>query len=736
MSDDIVRQIRDKLPILQLAGDHGLHIQQKGNRHFVLCPWHNEKSGSAELYTNQNKGYCHGCKKRFDSIDLWAYFNNCTTKEALKILAERFGINNQQQIKKRIVATYDYCDKEGRLLYQALRFEPKGFYQRRPDGKGGWINNLDGVELVPYQLTALLIGIEQGNKVYIVEGEKDVHTLQQIGLTATCNSGGAGKWKQEHSVYIPEGAEVIILPDNDPPGQEHAEMVTSQLLSRGCRVRVVNLPDLPPKGDVTDWLQVGHTKDELLQLVSNTEYITECVRVVEQSHVSNIVFHYTELGSAERLLHQNAGNIRYCPEISSFLLWDGKRWEKNNDGGIKRLIIKMVKDLHDTRNIPEPEVQLKWAKSCESRAKLESIAEIVKFLPDVPLSINEIDKEKYLINCMNGTINLKSGELMPHNKKHNISHLLPYTYKPYNVNADCRQWIKFLCEITNNDLEVMRYLWKLAGLCLSGDTTEHVLNIFYGANGRNGKGVFLEMIQRILGELQCVMPFATFEPKNAGGIPNDVARIAGKRLVIAQESNEGKRLDEAVIKSLTGGDMLTGRFLRAEYFDFFPTHKIILVTNNKPVIKETSNAIWSRIRLIPFEVSFAGREDKKLREKLESELPEILAWMVAGFAEWQSEGLQPPQSIKDACNEYRSEEDVVQTFIDENCYINENCQVGAKELYQTFIKWCEVNGEKPIGKKIFNNRIRGRGFNEVIGSWRMVKFIGIGLANIERQKAI
>lgn len=724
MSD--IQAIRDNLPIIQVASEYGLLITRQGNRHFISCPWHSEKTPSAELYPAQNKGFCHGCKQRFDSIDLWAHFNNCNNTEAVKRLAERFESNQQQ--KKRIVATYDYVDGRGELLFQAVRMEPKGFYQRRPDGRGGWVNNLKGIELVPYRLTELTAAIEQDQIIFIVEGEKDVESLNKHGLVATCNSGGAKKWTELHSQYFPAGCRVAILPDNDEPGREHGQIVAAQLHKRGCIVKVISLPELPPKGDVSDWLGAGHTQDELSQLVGNAPFWepVQSEPVIGLKH-----FHYTELGSAERLLYQNAGNVRFCPELNLFLVWDGKRWKKDTDGGIKRLAMQMVRGMYDISNVPEPEVQLKWAKTCESRAKLEAIVELTKALPGVPISINELDQEKYFVNCLNGTIDLKTGKLLPHNKEHNITHLLAFEYRPYDANKDCSRWVQFLCEITDNNLEIMRYLWKLAGLCLSGDTSEHVLNIFYGAEGRNGKGVFIQILQDILGELQCNLPFATFEPKNAGGIPCDIASMANKRLVIAQESNEGKRIDEATVKSLTGGDMLTGRFMRCDFFQFKPTHKIIMSTNNRPVIKETSNAIWARLRLIPFEVSFEGREDRRLIEKLQKEMPEIFAWCVAGFSEWQREGLEPPECIKQVCREYRAKEDVIQIFIDECCCTNEHVSAAAKDLYDTFITWAARNGEKPITRRVFYDRLESRKFKKYMSNG-ITRFKSIGLLDFKR----
>ncbi|MBP2657049.1 MAG: phage-related protein [Firmicutes bacterium] len=253
-------------------------------------------------------------------------------------------------------------------------------------------------------------------------------------------------------------------------------------------------------------------------------------------------FPFTDLGNAERFIYYHGTNIRYCPELKLFLVWDGKRWLKDVTGEIDRMAFKAVRAIkEDIQHLKEPksiEACLAWAKSSESRTKLLNMVELAKVQPSVPISISEMDQNKYYVNCLNGTIDLTSGELLPHNKEHKITHILPFEYKPYQIGQAMR-WVQFLCEVTDGNVEVMKYLWKLAGLCLSGDTSEHMLHILYGSKGRNGKGVFIGMLQEILGELMCVLPFSTFEPKNGGGIPNDIAAMAGKRLVIAQESNEG-----------------------------------------------------------------------------------------------------------------------------------------------------------------------------------------------------
>ena len=422
--------------------------------------------------------------------------------------------------------------------------------------------------------------------------------------------------------------------------------------------------------------------------------------------LDNGKFPLTELGNAERTLYQCKGDIRYCPELKSFLIWSGKRWRVDTDGGVMRRVVRMIRGLRNTTGAFDPEKQLKWAYQCEAKAKLEASAMLIKTLSGVPVHMTELNAQKYLFNCNNGTLDLKAGILLDHDKSHMLTHLTPINYDP---TAKAPTWIKFIGEITGGDLDVMRYLQKLAGLCLSGDTSEHLLNILYGG-GRNGKGVYLDIITDILGDLALTMPFSTFESTSKDAIPNDIAAMQGKRLIVAQESNEGKALNEAKVKALTGGDKLTGRFLHAEFFQFVPTHKIIMATNNRPAIKETTDAIWSRIRMIPFDVSFAGKEDHKLPDKLKEEYAGILVWMVEGFKMWQAEGLPAPASIKQASDEYRQDEDVFSVFLSECTEDKDDTKIKVKDLHREYIFWADQEGIKPFGVRELTNKLRKCGY--------------------------
>ena len=488
--NDSINQIKQQYGIIDAIKEAGASVSQKGKRYYAKCLFHSENTASMEVYPKQGNGYCHGCKKNFDAIDVYAIVNNISNAEAIKRLQERFGVTHNVPDKKELVAAYDYRGADGSLVYQVQRFShnngKKSFVQRRPDGKGGWFYDLKGVKPIPYRLPELLSAIEQGNMICIAEGEKCCNALTEAGLVATCNSGGAGKWGEKHSLYFPAGTKVSVFPDNDNVGHNHAKEVSSSLLERGCEVKIIELPGLPQKGDIADWFTLGGTKDNLLDIIANTANLSsaERAKVTARNGIftpgdnNRQTFNLTELGMAERVIYENNGTIRYCAESKQFYLWTGKRWQQDTDGEIRRLAAKTIRGLYDTRDAEDKVAQAKFAKSCETRSRIDNICALVKTLPGVPLSITQMDGNKYLLNCLSGTIDLRTQQLLPHNKAHNITHLLPFKYEPYQAETDCQRWVKFLLEITNNNLDIVRYLWKLAGLCLSGDTSEHVLNIF------------------------------------------------------------------------------------------------------------------------------------------------------------------------------------------------------------------------------------------------------------------
>ncbi len=273
--------------------------------------------------------------------------------------------------------------------------------------------------------------------------------------------------------------------------------------------------------------------------------------------------------------------------------------------------------------------------------------------------------------------------------------------------------------------ELRRFVQRATGYSATGDTSEQCMFINHGG-GNNGKSTFQEALGAALGDYAMRTPTETLMVRRSGGIPNDVARLKGARFVTASETEEGRRLAESLVKDLTGQDTISARFMRAEWFDFKPTHKLWLATNHRPEIRGTDNAIWRRIRLVPWSVVVPPAErDRKLPEKLRAELPGILAWVVRGCLEWRREGLGESEEVRNATAEYQAEQDVLATFIEERCVVTPNASAAATPLYHAYQAWCEDAGERVETQKRFGRRLAERGFEREkagVYYWR-----GIGL---------
>jgi putative DNA primase/helicase len=262
------------------------------------------------------------------------------------------------------------------------------------------------------------------------------------------------------------------------------------------------------------------------------------------------------------------------------------------------------------------------------------------------------------------------------------------------------------------DTEMVDYLQRVVGYILTGKMTEQCFFLFYGC-GANGKSVFIDLVEYLLGEYSQSVDFTTFMDLNRGGAPrNDLAALVGKRLVVAPEGKEGTSLDEGVIKQFTGGDTISVRFLHQEFFQFKPVGKVLLATNHKPAIRGTDEGVWRRMRLIPFLAEFKDeRRDPFLTEKLRAEAPAILRWAMEGTQLWLKQGLGMPKAVKEATMEYRSSMDVMQTFLDECCTLQAEAKIGSQPLYDEYLRWCHTVGIRiPMKQATFNMRLKDRGF--------------------------
>jgi len=419
-------------------------------------------------------------------------------------------------------------------------------------------------------------------------------------------------------------------------------------------------------------------------------------------------FNLTDMGNAERFVARHGEDVRYCYPWGKWLVWTGSRWERDDAGRVHKLAKGTVRGIYGEAAAAEDEDRRKalaqHATRSEAESKIRAMLELAK--PEVPVFPGELDANPWLLNAPNGTLDLENGELRPHRREDLLTKMAGAQYDP---DAPAPTWAAFLGRVLPGE-ELRGFVRRAGGYSATGDTSEQCMFINHGP-GANGKSTFQEALAEALGDYAMRTPTETLLSKRVGGVPNDVARLKGARFVAAAETEEGRRLAESLVKDLTGQDTISARFMRAEWFDFKPTHKLWLSTNHKPEIRGTDSAIWRRIRLIPWAVAIPSAEqDRKLAEKLRGELAGVLAWAVEGCLEWRRQGLRAPEEVRQATREYRAEMDVLAAFLGDCCRRDEEEMAFAGELWDAWKRWCEETGERPESQKRFGGRLSERGF--------------------------
>jgi putative DNA primase/helicase len=399
------------------------------------------------------------------------------------------------------------------------------------------------------------------------------------------------------------------------------------------------------------------------------------------------MYNTTDLGNSERFVARHGDKVRYVKEWG-WLLYDGRRWARVDQARIVELakdtVRSMQKEAAALENDTERKELLPWATNSESEFRLTAMVRLVKGA--LYAEANDFDTDTWLLNVLDGTIDLKTGELRAHDPNDHITKLAPVEYRGV---SDGARFKAFLLEVFNNDLDLVDYVQRTIGYSLTGQSTEDKFFIAHGA-GRNGKSTLFGTIQTMLGD------YASTASANLilsqGNFPKqgyDLAALIGTRFVTVFETESDKKLDTSMVKALTGGDMVTAAAKYEKPITFKPQLKLYLSTNNKPTIDEVSPAIWARIKLIPFDVSFEGREDFDLEEKLQAELPYILRWAVEGTRKWLERGLVEPASVLEATKEYKEDEDDLAEFIADRCDISSSATVKAAELYKVYTSWLD-----------------------------------------------
>lgn len=468
----------------------------------------------------------------------------------------------------------------------------------------------------------------------------------------------------------------------------------------------------------------GADQDTIHEALSNTN-TSRCDPPLSDSEVENIaasIARYapaschipdealTDTGNARLFVDQHGADLRYLKERQIWLAWNGTHWEEDSLGSVTERAKASARSMlgiaatigqHSTR-----QAVISHAQRSLNRASLTSMMSLASTDPCVAIRHTDLDSDDYLFGVRNGVVDLRTGVFRVSQREDLITQAAGVSY---DKDASCPNFLAFLARVTGGDADQQGYLKRLAGYMLTGSTREQCFAFFYGS-GANGKSTFINVLSDLLGSYATQAQPETFMARKGDGARNDIARLAGKRLVVSNEIAEGSHLDENLLKQLVGGDIVTARFLYREHFEFRPRFKLLIAGNHKPVVKGRDDGIWRRIHLVPFEQTIPEPErDKNLGAKLRAELPGILNWAIEGCLEWQRSGLQPTAIVTQATKAYRGSMDLVGDWLDEKCELDVSFQSDSPALYASYKFWCDRSGIKPASRPSFYTMLEDRG---------------------------
>jgi putative DNA primase/helicase len=414
----------------------------------------------------------------------------------------------------------------------------------------------------------------------------------------------------------------------------------------------------------------------------------------------------TDTANAARFVAQAGEDFRWVGAWGKWLRWSGGCWRPDDALAVlkraKRVVGSIFTECRSETDDRTRGLLAKWAVQSLRAERLKAMIDLAR--PELAVSPDDLDRDPMLLNVDNGTVDLRTGERRPHARGDLITKQAPVAFDP---RADCPLWRRFLTRIMDGRATMIGFLQRLSGMCLTGDVRDQHLFIFFGP-GANGKSVYLDTTTGLLGDYATQAPPDLLVVKRHSEHPTEIADLCGRRFVVSTECEEGSRLKVQLVKRLTGDRRLKARFMRADFFEFTRTHKIVLVTNNRPQVREASLAVWRRVCLVPFTVVIPpGEQDLELIDKLRAEWPGILNWALTGCREWLAYGLQAPPEVLQATEEYQAEQDVLADFVDECCILAANAVVARGDIYRAYEAWAKRSGEShPLINRQLYERLR------------------------------
>jgi putative DNA primase/helicase len=521
-----------------------------------------------------------------------------------------------------------------------------------------------------------------------------------------------------------EGKTVFVVGDRDEVGQKSARNKAAAIATVASAVFLVFPPPLEGVKDLRDWMNAGNGWAEFEDVLAAAEEVprpaTEESRenpsdgALSGETTSAVVRTFddedlTDIGNARHFVRRNRNRLAYVPQWKKWIVWDSERWKPDDNQASLRLAKDTVSEIFALAlDLKKPEREIAFAASSARLSRIQAMLTLAS--AEMPASPGDLDQNEWLFNCPNGTVDLRTGKMRPHAREDFITKLCPTDFNP---DAECPVFMEFMEQVFRDNPEVISFWARLCGYFLTASVSEQILVICWGA-GANGKSTFLNTILNVMGVEYAMQGQPDFlVEKHGEAHPTERADLFGKRLVICSETGSMKKLDEAKVKLLTGGERIRARRMREDFWEFNPTHKLILVTNHRPIIKGTDHGIWRRLLLIPFSQRFEGAaKDLQLPQKLQKESEGILAWAVRGCQQWMAEGLNPPGSVADATNDYRASEDIIGRFIKGTCLVDSSGSVFFKVLYARLEAWCEDTGDFCPSKRVVGGWLKENGFRD------------------------
>jgi putative DNA primase/helicase len=460
-------------------------------------------------------------------------------------------------------------------------------------------------------------------------------------------------------------------------------------------------------------------------------------KMIQSATAHDIDYITTDAGNADRLIREHGQDFKYCGALGGWLHWNGVRWviddaaiwERAEAVGRALLVEAAKAEDKNTRDL-----LWKHGKYSLSKPAIDRMIKLAEKSDRVRVAPEMLDANAYALNCMNGTVDVRTGELHQHNRYNLITKLAPVRYDP---GATAERWQSFIARVLPEEI-VRKHVQKAIGQALTGTVEQQAFYINHGF-GMNGKSTFFDILITLLGDYAGTIDIDVLMERNkSGSLSPELASLKGKRLVVSSENNAGQRLKEGLIKRITGDKTITARQLYKKPMTFPVSFKLFLHVNHRPEITGTDYAMWRRVQLIPWSVRINKEErDPHLFEALERELSGVLNWALQGYQRYLDEGLEPPKTVLHATEAYRDDMDKVTQFIADECVIDEkhlfgdSLFVSKDRLYEAYRKWCEETGVHPEKKQKLGQRMAEKEYDpnqkEYIGGKQIRVWRGIGL---------